>query len=169
MTDLILVLDAGTTSTRAMLFAPDGALKGVAQQELTQYYPQPGWVEHDAAEIWDKTLACARQVVEAAGGASRIAAIGITNQRETVVAWDKGTGQPLHHALVWQDRRTADFCASLRENGQEPVVQAATGLGNGRILVDLEAFGRRPCDRCQQCQPHPALAAGGGELGCRAV
>ncbi|MEY4056720.1 MAG: glycerol kinase GlpK, partial [Pseudomonadota bacterium] len=126
--DLILVLDAGTTSTRAMLFAPDGALKGVAQQELTQYYPQPGWVEHDAAEIWDKTLACVRQVVAAAGGADRVAAIGITNQRETVVAWDKVTGQPLHHALVWQDRRTADFCASLRENGQEPVVQAATGL-----------------------------------------
>ncbi len=128
MTDLILVLDAGTTSTRAMLFTPAGALQGVAQEELTQYYPQPGWVEHDAAEIWDKTLACTRQVVAAAGGASHIAAIGITNQRETVVAWDKVTGQPLHHALVWQDRRTADFCATLRDAGQEPVVQAATGL-----------------------------------------
>lgn len=128
MTDLILVLDAGTTSTRAMLFTPAGALQGVAQEELTQYYPQPGWVEHDAAEIWDKTLACTRQVVAAAGGASHIAAIGIANQRETVVAWDKVTGQPLHHALVWQDRRTADFCATLRDAGQEPVVQAATGL-----------------------------------------
>lgn len=128
MTDLILVLDAGTTSTRAMLFTPEGALKGVAQQELTQHYPQPGWVEHDAGEIWDKTLACAREVVSAAGGASRVAAIGITNQRETVVAWDKVTGQPLHHALVWQDRRTAEFCAALRDAGQEPVVQAATGL-----------------------------------------
>ena len=128
MTDLILVLDAGTTSTRAMLFTPEGALKGVAQEELTQHYPQPGWVEHDAAEIWDKTLACAREVTGEAGGAERIAAIGITNQRETVVAWDKVTGQPLHHALVWQDRRTADFCASLRDSGQEPVVQAATGL-----------------------------------------
>ncbi len=126
--DLILVLDAGTTSTRAMLFTPQGVLKGVAQEELTQHYPQPGWVEHDAAEIWDKTLACARQVTGEAGGAKRIAAIGITNQRETVVAWDKVTGQPLHHALVWQDRRTADFCASLRDSGQEPVVQAATGL-----------------------------------------
>lgn len=126
--DLILVLDAGTTSTRAMLFTPTGALHGVAQQELTQYYPQPGWVEHDAAEIWDKTLVCARQVIEGAGGASHIAAIGITNQRETVVAWDEVTGQPLHHALVWQDRRTADFCATLRDGGQEPVVQAATGL-----------------------------------------
>jgi glycerol kinase len=128
MTELILVLDAGTTSTRAMLFTPSGAPQGMAQAELTQFYPQPGWVEHDAGEIWDKTLACARQVIATAGGADRIAAIGITNQRETVVAWDKATGQPLHHALVWQDRRTADFCASLRDGGQEPVVQAATGL-----------------------------------------
>lgn len=126
--DLILVLDAGTTSTRAMLFAPDGGVVGVAQQELTQFYPQAGWVEHDAAEIWDRTLACARQVIAAAGGADRIAATGITNQRETVVAWDKATGQPLHRALVWQDRRTADACTALRAAGQEPVVQAATGL-----------------------------------------
>ncbi|MCZ8170247.1 MAG: glycerol kinase GlpK [Brevundimonas sp.] len=128
MTDLILVLDAGTTSTRAMLFSPDGALKGVTQQELTQHYPQPGWVEHDAAEIWERTLACARAVIDQAGGAANVAAIGITNQRETVVAWDKTSGEPLHRALVWQDRRTADFCATLREGGQEPVVQASTGL-----------------------------------------
>lgn len=126
--DLILVLDAGTTSTRAMTFTPDGALRAVAQQELTQHYPQPGWVEHDPREIWDRTLACARQAVEAAGGADRIAAIGITNQRETVVAWDKLSGEPLHRALVWQDRRTAEFCAELRNGGHEPVVQAATGL-----------------------------------------
>lgn len=128
MTDLILVLDAGTTSTRAMLFSPTGTVHGIAQEELTQYYPQPGWVEHDAAEIWERTLRCARAVIDAAGGAGRVAAIGITNQRETVVAWDRTTGEPLHHALVWQDRRTADFCATLRDAGQEPVVQAATGL-----------------------------------------
>ena len=126
--DQIMVLDAGTTSTRAMLFGPDGKLRGMAQQELTQYYPRAGWVEHDAAEIWDKTLACARQVVTQAGGADRIAAIGITNQRETVVAWDKPSGKPLHRALVWQDRRTAEVCDALRAAGQEPVVQAATGL-----------------------------------------
>ncbi len=126
--DQIMVLDAGTTSTRAMLFGPGGDLRGVAQQELTQHYPQAGWVEHDAREIWTKTLACARKVVTQAGGANRIAAIGITNQRETVVAWDVTTGEPLHHALVWQDRRTADVCDSLRAAGQEPVVQAATGL-----------------------------------------
>ncbi len=126
--DLILVLDAGTTSTRAMLFGPEGRLRGVAQHELTQYYPQAGWVEHDAGEIWDKTLACAQQVVTQAGGADWIAAIGITNQRETVVAWDKPSGKPLHRALVWQDRRTADVCDALRAAGQEPVVQSATGL-----------------------------------------
>ncbi|WP_088307387.1 glycerol kinase GlpK [Novosphingobium sp. B 225] len=126
--DLILVLDAGTTSTRAMALGLDGAMLAVAQQELTQYYPQPGWVEHDAGEIWERTLACMRAVVEQLGGAARIACIGITNQRETVVAWDRASGQPLHHALVWQDRRTADFCADLKNQGQEPVVQAATGL-----------------------------------------
>ncbi len=125
---LILVLDAGTTSTRAMLFALDGRVRGVAQRELTQFYPEPGWVEHDATEIWDKTRACVRDAIAAAGGADAIAAIGITNQRETVVAWDKASGQPLHHALVWQDRRTARFCNTLREAGHETAVQAATGL-----------------------------------------
>ena len=124
----ILVLDEGTTSTRAMLFAPDGELHGTSQQELTQHYPEPGWVEHDAAEIWDKTLQCAQDVVAKAGGADRIACIGITNQRETVVAWDSETGEPLCRAIVWQDRRTADFCAELRSAGHEPFVQEATGL-----------------------------------------
>ena len=125
---LILVLDAGTTSTRAMVFAPDGAVRAVAQQELTQFYPQPGWVEHDAQEIWERTLACAREVLGTVGGAGAVAALGITNQRETVVAWDRASGAPLHHALVWQDRRTADTCAALREAGHEPAVQASTGL-----------------------------------------
>jgi len=128
MSDLILVLDEGTTSTRAMLFDAAGKPHGVAQQELTQHYPQPGWVEHDAAEIWDKTLACMRQVAEEAGGAGRIACIGITNQRETVVAWDKQTGKPLARAIVWQDRRTAEFCADLRGAGHEAEVQPRTGL-----------------------------------------
>ncbi|WP_313808198.1 glycerol kinase [Sphingobium sp.] len=124
----ILVLDEGTTSTRAMLYAPDGRRLGMAQAEFTQYYPRPGWVEHDAAEIWDRTLACARDMVALAGGADRIAAIGITNQRETVVAWDRRTGQPLAPAIVWQDRRTADRCAALREAGQEGAIQRRTGL-----------------------------------------
>ena len=111
-----------------MLLGADGRMHGVAQQELTQHYPAPGWVEHDAAEIWDKTLACARAVIAKAGGTDVVAAIGITNQRETVVAWDKATGLPLHRALVWQDRRTADACAALKQQGHEATVQAATGL-----------------------------------------
>lgn len=128
MSDYILVLDEGTTSTRAMLFASDGVLVASAQEELTQHYPQSGWVEHDAAEIWEKTLKCAQAVIPKAGGAAMIACIGITNQRETVVAWDKGTGEPLTRAIVWQDRRTAPFCEELREAGHEPPVQARTGL-----------------------------------------
>ena len=132
MGDLILVLDAGTTSTRAMAFAPDGSVRAVAQRALTQHYPQPGWVEHDAGEIWEKTLACARDIIARLGGqvegTQRIACIGITNQRETVVAWDRQSGEPLHRALVWQDRRTADACAALRGAGHEDAVRESTGL-----------------------------------------
>jgi glycerol kinase len=128
MADYILVLDEGTTSTRAMLFASDGVLIASAQEPLTQHYPQAGWVEHDPREIWDKTLACALAVIPKAGGAAMIAAIGITNQRETVVAWDRQTGEPLTNAIVWQDRRTEPFCAALRDGGHEAAVQARTGL-----------------------------------------
>ena len=123
MGENILVLDAGTTSTRAMLFAPDGRMLSVSQKELTQHYPKPGWVEHDAAEIWSRTLACAHDVAD-----ESVAAIGITNQRETVIAWDRATGEPLARAIVWQDRRTADFCAELKEAGHEAEVQRRTGL-----------------------------------------
>ena len=126
MSDCILVLDAGTTSTRAMVFAGDGTMEAVAQAELTQHYPRPGWVEHDAGEIWDKTLKCAREVI--GQDAARIAAIGITNQRETVVAWDRNSGEPLARAIVWQDRRTADFCATMKADGHEVMVQKRTGL-----------------------------------------
>ena len=128
MTDLILVIDEGTTSTRAMLFRPDGQCIATQAMELTQHYPQPGWVEHDAAEIWDRTLAVTRAAIDQAGGAARIAAIGITNQRETVVFWDKTTGAPLAPAIVWQDRRTAAICRDLKEAGHEDAVQAKTGL-----------------------------------------
>ena len=128
MSDYILVLDEGTTSTRAMLFASDGVLVASAQEPLTQHYPQSGWVEHDPREIWDKTLACAQGLVPKAGGAAMIACIGITNQRETVVAWDRQTGEPLTNAIVWQDRRTEPFCAELREAGHEAGVQERTGL-----------------------------------------
>ena len=128
MSEFILVLDEGTTSTRAMLFGVDGSFHGSAQQDITQHYPRAGWVEHDADEIWFRTLDCARQAIEKAGGADRIACIGITNQRETVVAWDKESGNPLCRAIVWQDRRTADFCESLRAAGHEAEVQKQTGL-----------------------------------------
>ena len=124
----LLVLDEGTTSTRAMLYAPDGTLGGTAQAALAQHYPRPGWVEHDAHEILDKTLTCAREMIAQAGGADRIAAIGVTNQRETVVAWDKASAQAVSRALVWQDRRTAEFCQSLRDQGHEAEVQRRTGL-----------------------------------------
>ena len=128
MSEFILVLDAGTTSTRAMLFAPGGELHGTELAELTQHYPRPGWVEHDAQQIWDLTFGCARALIERAGGAERIAAIGIANQRETVVAWDTRNGDPLARAIVWQDRRTADRCAALREGGFEKAVCDQTGL-----------------------------------------
>lgn len=124
----ILVIDEGTTSTRAMLFDSIGTLKGSQQEELEQFYPAPGLVEHDASEIWEKTLRCCQKMVEQAGGADKIAAIGITNQRETVVAWDKRTGKPLYKAIVWQDRRTADKCDALNADGLEDMIQSKTGL-----------------------------------------
>jgi glycerol kinase len=126
--NIILVIDAGTTSTRVLAFAPDGKVLGVSQADITQYYPRPGWVEHDAGEIRDLTLAALREVAAAIGGAERIAAIGLTNQRETVVAWDKASGEPLARAIVWQDRRTAGQCEALRGAGHEALVQARTGL-----------------------------------------
>jgi glycerol kinase len=124
----ILVIDEGTTSTRAMLFEPGGACRGTEQREFTQHYPQPGWVEHDADEIWQATLACAQAMVAQAGGGQRIAAIGITNQRETIVFWSRRTGRPLGPAIVWQDRRTAQLCTQLKEAGHEPMLQERTGL-----------------------------------------
>lgn len=128
MAEKIIVIDEGTTSTRTMLFAADGTPLGSAQRELKQYYPAPGLVEHDAAEIWEATLACTREMIARAGGSDHVAAIGITNQRETVVFWDRTTGEPLARAIVWQDRRTADACAALKAAGHEPTVQAKSGL-----------------------------------------
>ncbi len=125
---LILVLDEGTTSTRAMLYTLGGEWIATEQRDITQHYPQPGWVEHDATEIWERTLACAHVMIKSAGGAERIAAIGVTNQRETVVAWDKSNGKPLGRAIVWQDRRTDEQCQALRAAGHEAAVQSATGL-----------------------------------------
>jgi glycerol kinase len=124
--DALLALDQGTSSSRAMVFGGDGRLLAVAQRELTQHFPQPGWVEHDAHEIWAGQVECAREALAKAG--VKVAAIGITNQRETTVLWDRRTGEPLHKALVWQDRRTAAFCEQLKAQGLEPRVRALTGL-----------------------------------------
>ncbi|RYX96758.1 MAG: glycerol kinase [Comamonadaceae bacterium] len=126
--DYILALDQGTTSSRAILFDHSGAVAAIAQQEFRQIFPQPGWVEHDAREIWVSQLAVARECIEKAGGDARIVAIGITNQRETTLLWDRRTGEPVANAIVWQDRRTAGRCDALREAGHEALFQQKTGL-----------------------------------------
>jgi len=125
----VLAIDQGTTSTRAILFDAEIVPGASAQQEFTQHYPASGWVEHDAEEIWDSVVATCRKALEKGGlKAGDIAAIGITNQRETVVLWDRETGKPVHRAIVWQDRRTAGICAKLKADGHEAMVQEATGL-----------------------------------------
>jgi glycerol kinase len=130
MTDpLILALDQGTTSTRAILFAPDGQALAEAGRPLRQVYPRDGWVEHDALEIFEASVAVLREAVELAGAdVARVAAIGITNQRETAVIWDRRTGQPIHNAIVWQDRRTEPACERMRRAGREARVTELTGL-----------------------------------------
>ncbi len=128
MSTHILAIDQGTTSTRAIVFDFEFKPRASAQIELTQHYPQPGWVEHDPDELWSATIKVCRDVIAQVGGPSNIAAIGITNQRETTIVWDRKTGAPVHRAIVWQDRRTADVCADLREAGHEMRVQEATGL-----------------------------------------
>ena len=125
----ILAIDQGTTSTRAILFDHQMQVATSAQREFAQHFPRSGWVEHDPADLWQTTLATCRQAMDEAGiEAGQIAALGITNQRETTVVWDKTTGEPVSNAIVWQDRRTADFCASLRAGGHEAEVTATTGL-----------------------------------------
>jgi glycerol kinase len=125
----ILVVDQGTTSTRGIVFDAKAAPVAIAQQEFGQIYPRPGWVEHDAEEIWSSVLATARQALRRAGlAASDLAGLGIANQRETVVVWDRRTGRPIHNAIVWQDRRTADRCERLERAGHGALVAARTGL-----------------------------------------
>jgi len=125
----ILAIDQGTTSTRAILFDQTLTVIASAQEEFDQHYPKSGWVEHDPADLWSTTAATCRSAIEKAGsGADSIAAIGITNQRETTLVWDRATGKPVHNAIVWQDRRTSDFCKSLKADGFEETVTARTGL-----------------------------------------
>lgn len=129
MSKYILALDQGTTSSRAILFNREGDICGLAQQEFRQIFPQPGWVEHDPKDIWQSQLAVARQVLrDNQIGAGQVAAIGITNQRETTVLWDRITGEPVANAIVWQDRRTADLCDDLRAQGYADFITAKTGL-----------------------------------------
>ncbi len=124
-----MALDAGTTSNRCILFNRNGEIKSVAQKEFTQYFPHSGWVEHDAQEIWLTQYSVASEALSKIGAkAEDIAAIGITNQRETTIVWDKETGEPIHHAIVWQDRRTADYCESLVEKGLAEPYREKTGL-----------------------------------------
>ena len=125
----VLALDQGTTSSRAILFGRDGAIERVVQKEFRQIYPQSGWVEHDPEEIWTSQLTVAREAISADGvSPSDIAAIGITNQRETTVVWERASGIPIYNAIVWQDRRTADICDRLRQAGNSELIQEKTGL-----------------------------------------
>ena len=129
MAKYVMALDAGTTSNRCILFNKKGEIKSVAQKEFTQIYPKPGWVEHDANEIWSTELGVAAEAMQKIGAtADDIAAIGITNQRETVVVWDKNTGMPIHNAIVWQCRRTSEYCDSLKKKGLVESYRAKTGL-----------------------------------------
>ena len=129
MSQFVLAIDQGTTSSRAIIFDQDLKPVATGQQEFQQIFPDSGWVEHDPEEIWASTAAVCRQAMEYAKiSASQIASIGITNQRETTVVWDKATGEPIYNAIVWQDRRTADLCQRLRAANHEAMVAAKTGL-----------------------------------------
>src|SRR6202012_1399577 len=125
----LLALDQGTTSSRALVIDESGKVVAVAQKEFTQIFPQPGWVEHDPNEIWSSQIGVAADALGRAGiSAKDVAAIGITNQRETAVVWDRKTGEPIHNAIVWQDRRTAGFCDQLKRDGHLAMIQQKTGL-----------------------------------------
>ena len=129
MEKFILALDQGTTSSRAMLFNRDGSSKGMAQKAFRQIFPYPGWVEHSPKDIWATQAAVATEVMASAGiNSSQVAAIGITNQRETTLLWDRKTGQPIMNAIVWQDRRTTEICQKMKNEGLESKIQQKTGL-----------------------------------------
>lgn len=129
MAKYVMALDAGTTSNRCILFNKHGEICSVAQKEFTQYFPKPGWVEHDADEIWSTQLGVAVEAMSKIGASAKdIAAIGITNQRETAIVWDKNTGEPVYHAIVWQCRRTSEYCDSLKEQGYTELFRKKTGL-----------------------------------------
>lgn len=135
MKKYVLAFDQGTTSCRAILFDKDGKKIETAQQEFSQIFPKQGWVEHDAMEIWGKQSGVAREVLERSGVSTQeIAAIGITNQRETTVVWNKNTGRPVCNAIVWQCRRTADICDALKEKGLSDSIRKKNRLDNRRLF-----------------------------------
>jgi len=128
MPEFILSLDQGTTSSRAIVFDRKGNSMALSQKEFTQLFPQPGWVEHDPMEIWSSQLTVATEAIVKAGlTPGDIAAIGITNQRETTILWNKETGRPVYNAIVWQDRRTSDYCNALKEAGKADLIRERTG------------------------------------------
>ena len=156
----ILALDQGTTSSRGIVFDHDGSILAVAQQEFQQIFPQSGWVEHDANEIWRTQLETARAALAQAGlKAADIAAIGITNQRETTLLWDRKTGEPIHNAIVWQDRRTSEFCDGLKAAGHGQLIQERAGLvidayfsgSKVRWLLDNVPGARERAERGELC------------------
>jgi glycerol kinase len=160
----LLALDQGTTSSRAIVFDDGGRVLGIRQREFRQHFPQPGWVEHDAGEIWESQLAVAAEVLASLKlQPADIAAIGITNQRETVVLWDRATGEPVHRAIVWQDRRTAGLCDQLRGDGHEATVHAKTGL-----LLDPYFSGTKLAWLLDNV-PGARAAAEAGQLACGTI
>ena len=160
----ILAIDQGTTSTRAIVFDAALAPVAVSQREFTQIFPTPGEVEHDPEEIWSSVLATVHEATAKAGvSAADIAAIGITNQRETTVVWDRATGQAVHRAIVWQDRRTADFCARLKAEGHEPVISAKAvrlSVSKGRPKRASTASG----PSCRHKTPSAARQSGSSRI-----
>lgn len=163
MTERILAIDQGTTSTRAVMFDADGRALAAAQKPLTQIYPANGWVEHDPEEIWTAALDVARDVIAKTGGVGGIAAIGITNQRETTIVWDRITGKPVMNAIVWQDRRGAPLCDALRDAGHAPMIQRKTGL-----LID-SYFSATKLKWILDNVPGAREAANGGALACGTI
>src|SRR6187431_381944 len=156
----ILALDQGTTSSRGIVFNHDGSIRALAQQEFPQIFPQAGWVEHDANEIWRTQLETARSALAQSGlTAGDIAGIGITNQRETTVIWDRKTGEPIHNAIVWQDRRTSEFCDGLKAAGHSELIQERAGLvidayfsgSKVRWLLDNVPGARERAERGELC------------------
>ena len=156
----LLALDQGTSSSRSIIFRPDGSILASAQAEFRQIYPQPGWVEHDPLEIWQSQLGTARQALAQSGlSASSMASVGITNQRETTVVWDRASGQPIHNAIVWQSRQTADICEQLKADGYADLVRERTGVRP--VVLGHSAGGHMAACMLSEARASAAVAISG--------